>query len=131
MVLNDGHDESRGDGIDAPSSRLATIAPQRFHAGWRGGDEVKTTVYRLTVDQYEQMIEAGILPESNRYELIRGQIVEKDVKRPEHPTAVIGAKLAIERLLPPGWHARQEAPVRIPSRRSEPEPDVSVARGAF
>ena len=92
---------------------------------------MKTTVYRLTVDQYERMIEAGILPESNRYELIRGHIVEKDVKRPEHPTAVIGAKLAIERLLPPGWHARQEAPVRIPGRRSEPEPDVSVARGGL
>jgi len=36
---------------------------------------------------------------------------------------------AIHAILPPGWHVRVEKPVRIPRRRSEPEPDVSVARG--
>ena len=34
-------------------------------------------------------------------------------------------------LLPPGWHVRIEKPVRIPARDSEPEPDVSVARGSI
>jgi hypothetical protein len=29
-----------------------------------------------------------------------------------------------------GWDARKEEPVRIPNRRSEPEPDVSVVRGS-
>jgi hypothetical protein len=38
--------------------------------------------------------------------------------------ATIGA------ILPPGWHVRKEAPVRIPDY-DEPEPDLSVARGTI
>ncbi len=86
---------------------------------------------RLSVDQYDQMIAHGILPETNRFELVAGRIVEKDVKNPQHSTATACSRLAIERLLPAGWHCRQEAPVRIPSRRSEPEPDLSVVRGVL
>jgi Uma2 family endonuclease len=81
------------------------------------------------VDQYERMVSAGILPETNRFELIEGRIVEKGVKRPPHSTAATKCQRAIGRLLPAGWHARKEEPVRIPGRRSEPEPDVSVVRG--
>jgi Uma2 family endonuclease len=90
---------------------------------------LSTITKRLTVDQYEQMVEHGILPETNRFELIRGRIVEKDVKNPAHPTATELTRRAIERLLPAGWFVRKEDPVRIPNRRSEPEPDLSVVRG--
>jgi len=90
---------------------------------------VSTITKRLTVDQYDQMVENGILPETNRFELINGRIVEKDVKNPAHPTATDLTRRAIERLLPAGWYVRKEDPVRIPNRRSEPEPDVSVVRG--
>ena len=90
---------------------------------------MSTITKRLTVDQYDQMVENGILPETNRFELINGRIVEKDVKNPAHPTATDLTRRAIERLLPAGWYVRKEDPVRIPNRRSEPEPDVSVVRG--
>jgi len=83
----------------------------------------------LTVKQYDRMVERGILPETNRFELIEGRIVEKDVKNLAHPTATRRTMRAIERLLPPGWHVRKEDPVRIPNRRSEPEPDLAVVRG--
>ena len=43
---------------------------------------MSTITKRLTVDQYDQMVENGILPETNRFELINGRIVEKDVKNP-------------------------------------------------
>ncbi|MGC8643399.1 MAG: Uma2 family endonuclease [Isosphaeraceae bacterium] len=85
--------------------------------------------YRLSVDQYEAMIDAGILAETNRLELIEGLIVEKDVKKPVHSGAGEGARRVIERALPAGWHTRGEQPIRIPNRDSEPEPDISVARG--
>src|SRR5208283_3648370 len=75
------------------------------------------------------MVENGILPETNRFELIRGRIVEKDVKNPAHPAATELTRRAIERLLPAGWFVRKEDPVRIPNRRSEPEPDLSILRG--
>jgi Uma2 family endonuclease len=92
---------------------------------------VSTITKRLTVDQYDQMVENGILPETNRFELINGRIVEKEVKNPEHSTALERTRRAIERILPGGWYVRQEQPVRIPNRRSEPEPDVSVVRGGI
>jgi Uma2 family endonuclease len=92
---------------------------------------VSTITKRLTVDQYDQMVENGILPETNRFELINGRIVEKEVKNPAHSTASDRTRRAIERILPGDWYVRQEQPVRIPNRRSEPEPDVSVVRGAI
>ena len=95
-----------------------------------GGVKPMSTASRgLTVKQYDRMVEKGILPETNRFELIEGRIVEKDVKNPAHPTATRRTMRAIERLLPPGWHVRKEDPVRIPNRRSEPEPDLAVVRG--
>ncbi len=95
---------------------------------------MSTITKRLTVDQYDQIVEHGILPETNRFELIEGKLVEKMTKKPPD-SVVTGLCLdALDQVLPtpaggPGWHTRQEQPVRIPSRRSEPEPDVSVVRG--
>jgi len=92
---------------------------------------MSTITKRLTVDQYDQMVENGILPETNRFELINGRIVEKDVKDPVHPTVVDLSRRALERILPAGWYVRKEDPVRIPNRRSEPEPDLAVVRGTI
>src|SRR5271157_2933454 len=92
---------------------------------------VSTITKRLTVDQYDQMVENGILPETNRFELIEGRIVEKDVKNPVHSAAAECTRRSIDQALPAGWHTRGEQPVRIPNRRSKPEPDVSVVRGAI
>ncbi len=86
---------------------------------------------RLTVEQYDRMVENGILPETNRFELIFGRIVEKDVKGPKYRVTAGYTERAIQRRLPPGWHTAKEEPIRIPNRKSEPEPDVSVVRGAI
>ena len=90
---------------------------------------MSTITRRLSVDQYEQMVENGILPETNRFELIEGKLVEKMTKGGKHSASSERTWRAIDALLPSGWHVRIEKPVRIPKRRSEPEPDVSVARG--
>ena len=70
-------------------------------------------------------------PETHRFELIDGRIEEKDVKSPQHRTATERTRRELDRLMPAGWHVSQESPVRIPSRASEPEPDLSVVRGSF
>ena len=90
---------------------------------------MSTITKRLSVAQYEAMIENGILPESNRWELINGKLVEKVTKGGKHSASSERSWRAIHALLPAGWHVRVEKPVRIPRRRSEPEPDVSVVRG--
>ena len=90
---------------------------------------VSTTVKGLSVATYDKMVRKGILPETNRFELILGRIVEKDVKGPEHRIATRQTLQAIERLLPAGWHANKEEPVGVPGSKSEPEPDISVVRG--
>jgi len=90
-----------------------------------------TRVNGLSVETYDKMIAKGILPETNRFELIEGRIVEKDVKGRAHQVATERVRRAVERRLPEGWHAEQEASIRIPARRSEPEPDVSLVRGSI
>ncbi|MGC8642396.1 MAG: Uma2 family endonuclease [Isosphaeraceae bacterium] len=92
---------------------------------------MSTVTKGFTVDQYDALVENGILPETNRFELIDGRIEEKDMKGPQHRTATERTRQAIDRLLPSGWHTSQEAPVRLPNRDGEPEPDVSVIRGTI
>ena len=48
----------------------------------------KAPPFRFTVDQYDQMIETGILTEDNRVELIRGEIVPKMPSGPRHAAII-------------------------------------------
>jgi Uma2 family endonuclease len=90
-----------------------------------GGEKMST----ITVADYERMIESGELPEDPHVELIDGRLVRKMTKGRGHSAGSYKARHAIERVLPAGWHARAETPVRIPERDSMPEPDVSAVRG--
>jgi Uma2 family endonuclease len=83
----------------------------------------------LTVEKYEAMVASGVFTKQDRFVLIEGQLVEKMTNNPPHTVVTMLCAGAIHRALPPGWHAREEKPVRIPGRSSEPEPDVAVARG--
>jgi Uma2 family endonuclease len=86
---------------------------------------------RLTVDQYELMIAAGAFDDNDQFELIEGALVSKMTKKPSHSTGSELCGEALRRLLPAGWHVRIEKPVRIPTRDSMPEPDISVVRGGI
>ncbi len=84
-------------------------------------------VWRLGVNQYHGMIEAGILTEDDPVELLDGCLVPKMPKNPPHSLANGLIVEAITRLLPPGWFADSQEP--ITTADSEPEPDVRVVRG--
>jgi Uma2 family endonuclease len=86
-------------------------------------------LYRLTIEQYEAMLDADILGEEDAVELIDGLLVSRMTKIPPHVVACELTFWAIHAILPPGWRPRWESPVRVP-RRSEPEPDISMVRGA-
>jgi Uma2 family endonuclease len=84
--------------------------------------------HRITVDEYERIIEAGVLEDPGRVELIDGEMVDKMGKSAEHGYATKKTIRAVDGRLPSGWTWRSEQPVRIPPL-DEPEPDVTVVRG--
>jgi Uma2 family endonuclease len=85
----------------------------------------QTRVYhRFSVDDYEQMIDFGILGEEDRVELIRGEIVDKMAIGDSHAGCVnrLNRNLTIK-------FARTaivsvQNPIRLDD--SEPEPDISL-----
>jgi Uma2 family endonuclease len=83
---------------------------------------------QLSLDQFEAI--DGNFPDRPRIELINGIMVEKMAPNPPHSTIVGICVHLVAALLPPGWHTRQEQPLRIPPR-SRPHPDIAVARGSL
>jgi Uma2 family endonuclease len=84
-------------------------------------------IYRLTVEQYHQMAQAGILTEDDPVELLEGWLVRKLTKYRPHVIGTGSVRRALERLLPMGWHVASQDP--ITTSDSEPEPDAAVVRG--
>jgi Uma2 family endonuclease len=107
---------------------MATIAPRRPVASPKPAPLALPDVYRMTVDEYERMADAGVLNDE-RIELIDGYLVKKMGKKPPHVWTVGSAHEHIIPMLPPGWFIRVEDPVRIPDF-DEPEPDLAVVRGS-
>jgi Uma2 family endonuclease len=93
--------------------------------GW-----IPSPLYRMTVDEYEAMVESGAFQGRNRFHLINGYLVEKMTHNPPHAIAddLCGRELA--RVLP-GWYIRPAKPIRLPGQDSEPEPDRCVVRGTI
>ncbi len=84
-------------------------------------------VRRFTVDEYHQMIQAGIIGEDDNVELLEGWIVPKMGRNPPHDTAVSIVTDILPPLLPKGWFRRVQSAVTTTA--SEPEPDLAVIRG--
>jgi Uma2 family endonuclease len=83
---------------------------------------------RLTVDQYEAMVESGVFTKRDRFTLINGLLVAKVTKNPPHACSTDLTADSLRKAIPAGRCVRAENPVRLPPD-SEPEPDVVVARG--
>lgn len=84
-------------------------------------------MFRLSVAQYHEMIEHGILTTDDPVELLEGYLVTKMPKKRRHSLVTQRSRIAIEKLLPPGWFLDVQEPVTL--QDSEPEPDISVIRG--
>jgi hypothetical protein len=77
------------------------------------------------------MVRSGVFTKRDRLELIEGFLVEKMTQYPPHTVSAELCRSRLDPMLPPGWHLRIERPLRVPSRASEPEPDLAVTRGAI
>jgi Uma2 family endonuclease len=86
-------------------------------------------LFRLSVEQYEGMIDAGVLTSGDAVELLDGVLVRKMPKNPPHTTAVLLAVEALRNVIPSGFCVRLEAAIRLET--SQPELDVTVVRGTL
>jgi Uma2 family endonuclease len=82
---------------------------------------------RFTVDEYHQMIDAGILDETDRVELLEGYVVLKMPRNPPHDGTIQIVRRRLTVALPSGWDIRIQSAITLPD--SEPEPDLAVVRG--
>lgn len=103
-----------------PASRAGALShqPQTY-----GRDP---STYRFTVEQYERMIEAGVLGPDDKVELLEGYVVYKMPHDPSHAGTVRRIGKRLRRWLPTGWEDSIQLPVSLPA--SEPEPDIAVIR---
>src|SRR6266566_632437 len=94
-------------------------------------------VYALTVNAYHRMIEEGVLPEGEPFELIEGQILRKERQGQgedpmtvghKHAVAVNALSLLNARLSKRGCHMRIQQPITLPPY-NEPEPDGALVIG--
>lgn len=84
-------------------------------------------IWRLTVEQYHQMIDAGILTDDDPVELLEGWLIIRFPKTPPHSVSTHLTREALTTLVPSGWHVDTHYP--ITTADSEPEPDVVIVRG--
>jgi Uma2 family endonuclease len=84
-------------------------------------------LWRMTVEQYHTMIEAGVLPSGAPVELVEGLLVEKMSKNPPQCFTRYMARKALEAVAPEGWYVESQEPMTLGD--SEPEPYVMVVRG--
>ncbi len=85
------------------------------------------TLWPLSISQYHQMVQAGILTEEDPVELLEGLLVTKMPKNPPHRLSTQLTREALSRLLPSDWFVEDQEP--ITTQDSEPEPDLAVIRG--
>ncbi|MBP0016280.1 MAG: Uma2 family endonuclease [Cyanobacteria bacterium SBLK] len=88
---------------------------------------LEVTRKRFTIDDYHRLGDLGFFAESDRLELIRGEIIQMPNKKPPH--SVANSRLVKRLILMLGEQAivRGQEPVILPSD-SEPLPDVAILK---
>jgi Uma2 family endonuclease len=82
-------------------------------------------LFRLSVAQYHELADAGILEDGDPVELIEGLLVQRMTKNPPHSSTVLRLQSLLPPLLPPDWHYRSQQPITLSD--GEPEPDGVIA----
>lgn len=84
------------------------------------------TIAKWTLDQYHQMITAGILADQ-RVELLNGAIIEMAPEGLEHAQLSTDAADYLRSLLGDQVLVRDGKPITLPNSQSEPQPDLTIA----
>src|SRR5207237_675891 len=86
-----------------------------------------SSLRRFSVGEYHRMIQAGVLTDEDKVELLDGYVVLKMPRNPPHDGTIDLLKDALPALLPAGWLMRVQQAITL--SESEPEPDLALARG--
>jgi Uma2 family endonuclease len=89
--------------------------------------ELEPQIHLWSIADYHQMIEAGVLDEDDRVELLEGKIVCMSPQRPFHAASVQRSANYLYEMLRNKAYIRAQLPV-ILGNDSEPEPDIAVVR---
>ena len=85
--------------------------------------------FRWTREQYDRMVQAGILTEDHKVELLDGEITPKMSQNEQHAVATGLVSDVLRVVFGASAHVRDEKPIAL-SELSEPEPDHAIVRGA-
>jgi Uma2 family endonuclease len=88
---------------------------------------LNVTIAKWTLEQYHQMIAAGIL-DDQRVELLNGEIIEMSPEGEPHAYYSRTNAKYLERLLGDRVEVLQGKPITIPATQSEPEPDIAIVQ---
>ena len=84
---------------------------------------------RMTVERYLGLVEASVLTEDDRVELLEGVVVAMSLRNPPHDTAVTLATHALIHSVGDRAVVRTQCSL-VAGRYSVPEPDVAVVPGS-
>jgi Uma2 family endonuclease len=84
-------------------------------------------IYRVSIEQYHEMVARGILTHDDPVELLEGLLARKMRKTPRHVVVLELTAAELRRMVPVGWYEDMQHPITFET--SEPEPDVAVIRG--
>lgn len=85
--------------------------------------------WKWTVDAYDKAVDAGVFGPDDKVELLEGEVCTIAAMLPGHAAAVDLLRDLVTRQLDPAlWAVGSQTPVRVDGR-SEPEPDLWVAKG--
>lgn len=87
--------------------------------------ELEPQIHLWSIADYHQMIEAGVLDEDDRVELLEGKIVCMSPQRPFHAASIQRSANHLYEMLKGKAYIRVQLPV-ILGNDSEPEPDIAV-----
>lgn len=88
---------------------------------------VMITTAKWTLEQYHQMIDAGIL-DGQPVELLNGAIVEMPPEGASHANGSTEARDYLIALLGNRAKVREGHPITLPDSNSEPEPDLAIVQ---
>jgi len=112
----------------------------RYKSGQEGNTNMSTSIAKpvptfkadasfrtFTGEEYDRLVELGVLNKRDRVELLEGYMVLKMPTNPPHDNATAVLTELLVRMVPGGWVVRGQSTAKL--SESRPEPDVAVARG--